>query len=79
MCILFILVPNLPEQTKEGPKALPNSNGDGVLHFFNQKTFELTCDTSSCSWKTRQAQMQNGRTRLFQAIYIPDGFATDCT
>jgi hypothetical protein len=69
----------LPEKTKEGPRALPNSNGDGVLHFFQNKIFELTCDTSSCSWKTRQQQMQNGRSRLFQAIYIPDRFAKDCS
>ena len=71
------LVDALPEDTNDGPRALPTPTGDGVLHIIDSKIYELTCNASKCSWSKRPQQFTTDfqRKDWFNAFYIPEEFA----
>ena len=76
----FSVPNNLPKPLSLGPRALPTPTGDGVLMIYQSKIFELSCDSTSCSWTTKAQQFPSGISRIcnFQAFYIPEELTT-CT
>ena len=73
-------MPNLPHALHLGPRALPTPTGDGVFMIYQSKIYELSCDSTSCSWTTKAQQFPSGKARdgNFQAFYIPEEL-TNCT
>ena len=75
----FVIVDDIPEITKDGPRALPSPNGDSVLHIYESNIYELQCKPSSCSWRKwpRRFTSRFKRKRWFHAMYISEDI-TDC-
>ena len=75
----FVIVDDIPEITKDGPRALPSPNGDSVLHIYESNIYELQCN-SSCSWRKwpRRFTSKFKRKRWFHAMYISEDII-ECT
>ena len=75
----FVIVDDIPEITKDGPRALPSPNGDSVLHIYESNIYELQCNPSKCSWRKwpRRFTSKFKRKRWFYAMYIPEDI-TEC-
>ena len=76
----FVIVDDIPEITKDGPRALPSPNGDSVLHIYESNIFELQCNPSKCSWRKwpQRFTSQFKRKRWFHAMYISEDII-ECT
>ena len=59
-----------------GGRMLTNMAGDGVFYMTKHDIFELTCSSSSCSWKKKQQKFKQSR-RDGVAMYVPDDI-TNC-
>jgi hypothetical protein len=57
-----------------GARALPTPTGDGLYLFYEQKVYELSCDSTSCSWTTTALSTKLKRQGDL-VIYIPDDLA----
>ena len=77
---MFVTVEDIPEITREGPRALPSPNGDSVLHIYESNIYELKCNPSKCSWKKwpRRFTSEFKRKRWFHAMYISEDII-NCT
>ena len=76
---MFVTVEDIPEFTKEGPRALPSPKGDSVLHIYESNIYELRCYPSKCSWRKwpRRFTSDFKRKSWFHAMYISEDI-TDC-
>ena len=78
--IFLVIVDDIPEITKDGPRALPSPKGDSVLHIYESNIYELQCNPSRCSWRKwpRRFTSQFKRKRWFHAMYISEDII-ECT
>ena len=69
-------VPDIPSPytpSFDGPAALTSLDGKGAFLQHGEFFFELTCDTSSCTWSVMDQTLDVGR---FGSVmtYLPSGF-----
>lgn len=59
-----------------GPRAVPSLDGKGAILQHGENFFELTCDTSSCTWSVMGQTLDVGRTGGVM-MYLPSTFECD--
>jgi len=69
-------IPDIPSPyspSSDGPRALPSLDGKGAFLQHGENFFELTCDTSSCTWSVMDQTLDVGRNGVVM-MYLPSGF-----
>ena len=73
---LIISVPDIPSpyaSSFDGPAGLPSLDGKGAFLQSGVNFFELTCDTSSCTWSVMAQTLDVSRTGVVM-MYLPSDF-----
>ena len=74
---IIISVPDIPPpytyEQLDGPTALTSLDGKGAFLQQGENFFELTCDTSSCTWSVMEQSLDVGRFGTVMT-YLPSGF-----
>ena len=68
------LVTDTPTSFSYGARALTTPTGDGLYVLYAQNIYELSCDSTSCSWTTTALSTKLNRQGDL-AFYIPDDLA----
>jgi hypothetical protein len=74
--MMFISVPDIPSPYSpsfDGPAALTSLDGKGAFLQHGANFFELTCDTSSCTWSVMAQTLDVGRNGVVM-MYLPSVF-----
>jgi len=72
-------IPDIPSPyspSKDGPRAVPSLDGKGAFLQNGENFFELTCDTSSCTWSVMDQTLDVGRKGVVM-MYLPSVFECD--
>lgn len=75
-------IPDIPSpytpstSSNGGPRALPSLDGKGAFLQHGENFFELTCDTSSCTWSVMDQTLDVGRVGGVM-MYLPSTFECD--
>jgi len=73
-------IPDIPSpysaSIKGGPKAVPSLDGKGAFLQHGENFFELTCNTSSCTWSVMEQTLDVGRVGAVM-MYLPSVFECD--
>jgi len=69
-------IPDIPSpysSSFDGPAGLPSLDGKGAFLQHEENFFELTCDTSSCTWSVMAQTLDVSRTGVVM-MYLPSDF-----
>ena len=66
-------MPSSYSSSWDGPAALTSLDGKGAFLQHHEKFFELTCDTSSCTWSVMDQTLDLGRSGVVM-MYLPSDF-----
>ena len=70
------LVGDLPSpytSTHNGPRGVTSTDGKGAYVQQSNNFFQLSCDTSSCSWSVMTQTLDQGRDSSV-LMYLPPGY-----